>query len=81
MKYIIRSSIVEWFSGYGFIEVGGNQANAQFWFAILVKLFANYCKTVDLLSGMVNLLDDACYLHFYQMLLIDVLAQAYMESF
>ena len=35
---MVRGSIVEWFSGYGFIEVGEVQAYVQLEFAMLVKL-------------------------------------------
>ena len=39
VKYIIRGSIVEWFSGYGFVEAGRVQVNAYLGCARLVKLF------------------------------------------
>ena len=51
MKYIIRGSIVELFSGYGFIDVGTDKASVQLWFAMLVKLFS-LTMTKLLIHGM-----------------------------
>ena len=81
VKYIIRCSVGEWFSGYAFIDVGRVQANVQFWFGLAGQtVFLTMTK--PMINGVVwsTGLGDNCCLHFCK-LLLDVLAQAYMESF
>ena len=69
MKYIIMGSMLEWFSGKSFIQVGEVHTNEHLGVCHVGQgFFNNHDKTVDPLSGLVNWLDDACCLHFCQLL-------------